>query len=309
MKIVVIGPGAMGCLLAGLLSKGQNEIWLLDKNEARAKNIAASGIKIEGKTELSVKVNITTKPTDIGKVDLVIIAVKSYDTNEACLNLSDIIDKSIKVLTVQNGIGNVEAITNVLKDVEVLGGVTSHGATLLGDGAIRHAGTGSTYIGRLDGEITEDIQDIAKVFDEAGIKTEISDNIQSLLWSKLIINVGINALTAITRFNNGRLVEFEDVCSIMKKAVSEAVMVADKKKIKLIYQNPFEQVKNVCNLTARNVSSMLQDVLKKKKTEIDYINLAIVRQAQELGISVPVNETLGKLVKSIESSYDKQLNN
>jgi 2-dehydropantoate 2-reductase len=307
MKIVVVGPGAMGCLLAGMLAKSGNMVWLLDKNEKRAENIRNNGINIEGKTQLHIKVNITTNATDIGKADLIIIAVKSYDTIPASERLSAIADGSVYILTLQNGVGNVENIKRVLNNPNVLGGVTSYGATLLGDGVVRHAGTGDTYVGRLDGKLTNEIQRIAEAFGNAGIITKVSDNIEGLLWSKLIINVGINALTAITHLNNGRLVEFEGTRDIMEKAVNEAVLVAQKKGIKLIYDRPFEKVKEVCALTSANISSMLQDVLKKRKTEIDYINGIIAEEARTFNIPVPINEALTGLVKTIESSYDKFL--
>ncbi|MBM3254304.1 MAG: 2-dehydropantoate 2-reductase [Candidatus Omnitrophica bacterium] len=307
MKITIIGPGAMGCLLAGLLAKSGNEVWLLDKNQNRADNIKKNGIRIEGKTDLQIKIDITTEVGKIGKADLIIIAVKSYDTIQAALSVRSIINSATYILTLQNGIGNVENIKNVLNNPNILGGVTSHGATLLGDGLLRHAGTGDTYIGRLDGKSTTEVKTIAEIFNKSGIDTKISENIEGLLWSKLIINVGINALTAITRLNNGRLIEFEGTEGVLEKAVSEAILVAQKKNIKLIYNDPLERVKEVCRLTSANISSMLQDVLKKRKTEIEYINGAIVKEAEILGISVPVNEVLTNLVKTIESSYAKQL--
>jgi len=294
-------------LLAGLLAKSGNEVWLLDKNQNRADNIKKNGIRIEGKTDLQIKIDITTEVGKIGKADLIIIAVKSYDTIQAALSVRSIINSATYILTLQNGIGNVENIKNVLNNPNILGGVTSHGATLLGDGLLRHAGTGDTYIGRLDGKSTTEVKTIAEIFNKSGIDTKISENIEGLLWSKLIINVGINALTAITRLNNGRLIEFEGTEGVLEKAVSEAILVAQKKNIKLIYNDPLERVKEVCRLTSANISSMLQDVLKKRKTEIEYINGAIVKEAEILGISVPVNEVLTNLVKTIESSYAKQL--
>ncbi|HLD82850.1 MAG TPA: ketopantoate reductase C-terminal domain-containing protein, partial [Candidatus Omnitrophota bacterium] len=139
----------------------------------------------------------------------------------------------------------------------------------------------------------------------AGLETRISRDIKSLLWSKLIINAGINALTAVTRLNNGRLVEFEGTRKILRELVTEAVRVAKRKRIKLIYDDPLAKVEAVCEATATNVSSMLQDALRKKRTEIDFINGVIVRQGQESGIPVPANSMLVDLVKTIEASYNK----
>ncbi|MFH0838893.1 MAG: 2-dehydropantoate 2-reductase [Candidatus Omnitrophota bacterium] len=307
MKIVIVGPGAMGCLFAGLLAKGGCDVWLLDKNSKRADIIRHHGIRIEGITHLETKINVADDVTRIGSVELAIIFVKSYDTFAAAAQLGPVIKNSTYILTLQNGIGNIENIKKALPNANILGGITSHGATLLGDGVIRHAGTGDTYIGRLEGKLTEDLKMICDMFNSSGITTKVSDGIEGLLWSKLIINVGINALATLTHLHNGRLIEFEETFFIMEKAVSEAIMVAQKKGITLIYEDPLERVREVCRLTAGNICSMLQDVLKKRRTEIDCINGAIVREAKILNIPVPVNEVLTKLIKTTESSYDKQV--
>jgi len=304
MRIVIVGPGAMGCLLAAFLSKTKEEIWLLDKNKDRAQTISKQGIMLEGlKVSFQAKVKATADPKEIGTADLVIICVKSYDTKEAAMQIKPLIQKDTLVLTLQNGFGNVEVIGEVIGSDKVIGGVTNEGATLLGVGQVKHAGRGETVIGRIDGKIPVEMRSIRETLNKAGFETRISRDIKGLIWSKLIINVGINALTAITRLNNGRLLEFEGTRKILREAVSEATKIAKRKKIKLIYDDPLAKVEAVCEATSANISSMLQDVLRKKRTEIDFINGVILRQAQELGIPTPVNSILVELVKTIEASY------
>lgn len=314
MKIAIVGPGAMGCLLANFLSKSlvssragevKNEVWFLDKNKERAAKIHQNGISIEGISgywQTPIKAAVDIK--EIGQVDLIIITVKSYDTKEAVLEAKALINENTRVLTLQNGIGNIEIISEIVGSEKVIGGVTNLGATLLEVGKVRHAGQGETVIGRIDGKIPVELRSIREIFNKAGLETRISRDIKGLLWSKLIINAGINALTAIMRLNNGRLIEFEGTRRILRGAVTEAIRVAKRKRIKLIYDDPLAKVEAVCEATAANVSSMLQDVLKKKRTEIDFINGVIVRQGQELGIPVPINSLLVDLVKTIEASYN-----
>lgn len=312
MKIVIVGCGAMGCLLAGFLSrlysasgKSEDKLWLLEKDKERARKLNEQGIAIEGVSgNWQSRVKITADPKEIVRADLLIICVKSYHTRDAITQSRVLVDKDTRVLTLQNGIGNIEIISEVVGQDKVIGGVTSHGATLLEAGRIRHAGKGETIVGRPDGKIPVELRHIREVFNKAGLETRISRDIKGLLWSKLIINVGINALTAITRLNNGRLLEFETTRRIMREAVTEAIRVAKRKRIKLLYDDPLARVEAVCEATRDNISSMLQDVLRKKRTEIDFINGVIVRQAQELGIAVPVNSVLVDLVKTIESSYN-----
>ena len=305
MKIVIVGPGAMGCLLASFLSKSREEIWLLDKHADRATKISERGISVMGISgEWQVKGKITSEVKEIGGADLIIICVKSYDTKEAILHVKPLVAENTKVLTLQNGIGNIEIISEAVGSDKVIGGVTNLGATLVDIGQVRHAGHGETVIGRSDGKIPAELRSIREIFNKAGLETRISRDIKGLLWSKLIINVGINALTAITRLNNGRLIEFEGTRRILREAVTEAIRIAKRKRIKLIYDDPLAKVEAVCEATATNVSSMLQDVLRKKRTEIDFINGVIVRQGQELGISTPVNSMLVDLVKTLEASYN-----
>ncbi|MCM8779952.1 MAG: 2-dehydropantoate 2-reductase [Candidatus Omnitrophica bacterium] len=308
MKIVIVGPGAMGCLVAAYLAKSKEEIWLLDKDKKRAGQIDEQGISVQGVSgDWKVKVNATSDVADIKNADLVIICVKSYDTKEAISEVKPLLGDDTTVLTLQNGIGNVEIISEVAGQDRVIAGSTNQGATLLGNGLIRHAGKGETAIGRMDGKITVQMRYIRELFNKVGLETKITRDIKGLLWSKLVINAGINALTAITRLANGRLIEFESTREIMREAVNEAVKVAKKKRIKLIYDDPLAKAEAVCEATSGNISSMLQDVLNKKNTEIDFINGVIVRQARSLGIAAVVNSVLVNLIKAIESSYDREI--
>jgi 2-dehydropantoate 2-reductase len=189
----------------------------------------------------------------------------------------------------------------------VIAGVTNHGSTLLGIGHVRHAGKGETIIGKADGRVLGAIRDVAGVLTKAGFETKVSRDIDSVVWSKLIVNAGINALTAITRLKNGALIEREECRQLMRSAVQEAVKVVKRKRIKLMYDDPIQKVESVCRATSANISSMLQDILNKNRTEIDFINGAIVRQAKALNIPTPVNEVLMNLVKTIEESRKESL--
>lgn len=309
MKIVVVGPGALGCLLAASLrNRTREDVWLFDNMRERAKRIAETGIKVEGLSgPYTAKVNVAASAKDAGTCDLAILCVKSYSTEDACKDIKDLVGASTSVLTLQNGIGNVQIMNDHFGPEKIMAGITNHGATLLGIGHVRHAGKADTIIGRADGRVLGAIRDIANILSKAGFETKVSKDIDSVIWGKLVINVGINALTAITRLNNGALIEHDECRQVLRSAVQEAVKVVKRKRIKLAYDDPIQKVESVCKATAGNVSSMLQDVLNKKRTEIDFINGAIVRQAKALAIPTPINEVLTNLVKTIESSYDKSV--
>jgi len=303
----------MGCLVGGFLAKSGQNVFFLDKDSGRARNIGRQGIRVEGVSgEFCVKgIKIATEAKSIGRSELIIITTKSYDTEEAIKLSRPLIDGRSRIMTLQNGLGNIETINRYIPRAQIIAGVTAEGATLLAPGRIRHAGRGETIIGAVSGyrnpEAVDKLKEIADIFNRAGFGTKITHDIIGLIWLKLIVNVGINSLTAITRLNNGRLVEFEGTREIMQAVVKEAVAVARKKKIKLTYSHPLEKVESVCRATAANVSSMLQDISRKKRTEIDFINGAIVREGKKLGIPTPVNSALTGLVKTIESSYTLQI--
>lgn len=307
MKIALVGPGALGCLIGAYLKhRTKEEIYLYDNDPHRAKELSANGLKVETSgSQVSVKVNISSSAGEIGPCDLVIICVKSYSTEDACKDIKDMVTSSTSILTLQNGIGNIQVLNDYFGPERVMGGITNHGSTLLGTGRVRHAGRGDTIIGRADGRVLGPVRDVSNILTRAGFDTKVSKDIDSVIWGKLIINVGINALTAITRLSNGSLVECEECRQLMRTAIQEAVKVVKRKRIKLPYDDPIQKVESVCKSTSDNVSSMLQDLLHQRRTEIDYINGAIVRQAKALGISTPINEVLTNLVRTIESSYDK----
>jgi len=309
MKIVIVGPGAMGCLFAAFLAKSKEEVWLLDKDKENAARINEIGISVEGVSGAwQTKPKVTANVQDIGKADLIIICVKSFHTKQAIEQVKPLLQENTKIMTLQNGIGNIEIIAELAGEDRVIGGITNEGATLIETGKIRHAGHGETLIGTPDGKTPVEIRSIREVFNKVGLQTRMSRDIKGLVWSKLIINVGINALTAITRLPNGELTKFEGTKRILRDAVTEATRIAKRKRIKLVYDDPLAKVEAVCEGTSENISSMLQDVLRNKRTEIDFINGVIVRLGQELGIAVPTNKLLVDLIKTIESSYRQRLN-
>ena len=302
MNFLIVGPGAMGCLFGGRLKRAEHPVLLLDYKEERANRINANGITLEGVGgDFKVQVSaVTGKPRQ--KIDVVLICVKAYQTGKVARDLASWLDPGVVVLTLQNGLGNLETLEKAFGAKRVLGGVTAEGATLLGPGHVRHAGRGPTIIGPV-GPDHGPVEGIVSAFSDAGFDIRAVDGVQDLIWGKLIVNVGINALAAITRLKNGRLPGIEGTRQVMEEAILEAVKVADAKGIRLPFPDPVERVLEVCRGTADNIASMLQDVLAQRVTEIRYINGAIVSEGRKLGIPTPVNFTLSCLVQALQGSY------
>jgi 2-dehydropantoate 2-reductase len=180
--------------------------------------------------------------------------------------------------------------------------VTNQGATLLEPGVLRHAGHGLTYLADRPYHRSE-LGPIQQLFEKAGFETDVTDDLDAIVWGKLIVNVGINALSAILRVSNGRVAEIEPAAQLMEPAVAEAVAVAEAADIKLPYADPIAHVRQVAAATYPNRSSMLADVLRGVPTEIGAINGAVVREGERYGIATPVNRLLVQLIEAIEQSY------
>jgi 2-dehydropantoate 2-reductase len=237
--------------------------------------------------------------------DLALVLVKTYATQNALSLVHGICSSSTIFLTLQNGIGNWEIIAETAGKEAVLAGSTAQGSTLLGPGLIRHGGNGPTYIGEPDGPVSERVRRIVEVFRESELVTEPSGEVERLIWEKLVINVGINAITGLTGIRNGFIAEMREAAELCSSAVEEAIAVAGAKGFP-IGLDMVQRVIGVARATGRNRSSMGQDVDKKKRTEIDAINGAVVRFGKEAGIAAPVNQTLTSLIKVLEAQYLSQ---
>ncbi|MBR0598634.1 ketopantoate reductase family protein [Sinanaerobacter chloroacetimidivorans] len=303
MKIAIVGAGAMGCLYGAKLSAvPTNEVYLIDVWKEHIESINENGLVMEENGELIPyrAVKGVLDANQAGICDLVIVFVKSTLTSAAVKTNKAVFGPDTIALTLQNGLGNIDLIRAEIGDNNVIAGTTAHGATMLGPGKIRHAGKGKTIIGELNGNQTDRIERVAEVLRTADLETDISNNVLGLVWDKLLINVGINALTGITKLKNGELLDHPEIEELLEAAVSEAHAVAKVKGITLSYDDPISHTKAVCAATAANKSSMLQDVLNHKQTEIEMINGAIVQEGAKAGIATPVNLVLTNLIKYIQ---------
>ena len=302
MRILVFGAGSIGSFFGGLLSR-KYDVTLFGRKK-HMDEIKKNGLKITGKTNNVFYPKTATKIS--GKYDLIILTVKAYDTKKSMEILKPIIDSNTGILSLQNGLGNEEIIANSLKNrvfssgnIGVLRGITNHGVIFVKPGEIHHSGMGETVIGEIDGKKTERIKKICSMFNNVGIKTKISKNIEKDVWAKTIVNSAINPVTAITGLKNGYLLKIPELKRFMRRICLEGVRVANKSGF-FFDSDVFEETKKTASLTAENKSSMLQDLQNRKKTEIDFINGAIAKIGKRHGVETPLNNMLTALVKALE---------
>ncbi len=309
MQISIIGTGAMATLFAARLSEAA-EVSMIGSWSEAIETIRERGITIDGES-CPHAVHTAYDPDDAPAADLAIVLTKAYKTSKA----SEVAAKTIKpdglALTLQNGLGNIEILSEHVGRDRALQGVTMQGATLLGPGRIRTSGRGATHLGYVpielasprDWSVEHRAYEISALFNAAGLKSQVTADIEGLVWGKVIINAAINPLTAILRVPNGALVESAATLELMKAAALEAAAVAGAKGIALPFPDPFERVKQVATMTATNHSSMLQDVLGQRPTEIDAINGKIVELGGVLGIPTPINTVLTAMMHAIQKNY------
>lgn len=306
MEVTIIGSGAMGSLYGGSLAASDAEVTLVDIWDEHVQAINTDGLRIVSSTgEQTIDVAATTNVSTIDTTDLIIVFVKSTHTRTALEGLPSRLTENTDVLTLQNGLGNPETIADFVPRENVIVGVTAHGATLEGPGRVFHAGTGPTTIGRYFGDNDARTHTIAELLTTAGIETGVSDTIQDDLWEKVLVNIGINAPTAIARVKNGHLVTTDSGNALIETAVAEATRVARSEGCD-IRDDIIQHVKDVAAATGENKSSMLQDIEAGRETEIDYLHGAVVDRAERNELPVPVNRTLANMVRLTEPGNGAQ---
>ena len=295
MRILVFGAGAIGSLVGGALSR--HHAVTLVARPTPAETIRRSGLRIHGKTELHVHPDVVERATEAEAPDVVVIAVKSHDTPAALEALRPFWSSAL-FLSLQNGLGNVELLASSAE--RVLGGVTYNGVTFMGPGEVEHAGEGDTVLGPVRGAAFAEAESFAAALRECGLPATTTWDIQTALWSKAVLNAVFNPLTGLLGLKSGALIESPYLMECAEDIVDEAVAVARAQDVRLERSSILQRVRAVSLATAENLSSMLQDLERGRRTEIDAINGAIARLAGEMGLSAPVNRLLALMVKAAE---------
>ncbi len=304
MKIAVLGAGSLGSVFGASLASAGSEVHLISRNSSYVEAVNKNGlILIEGSQQRIIKTHATSDPKSIGEVDLLIVLVKSFDTRAAIVSAKSTVGPMTAVLTLQNGLGNEEVINDELGEGHVLAGRTFVGGDAIAPGKIVSGLKGKhTIIGELNGMVTQRIKDISAKFNEAGIDTQISTTINSVIWGKLLVNVATGAIAGITGLPYGLLYQVPEVHEVALKAVNEAINVAEALGIELAEKDPEEIWQSAgIGLAAEFRTSILQSLDRGSISEIDFINGAVVRAGNQVGISTPVNSTLVGCIKGIEA--------
>lgn len=307
MKILIVGAGAMACLTGGKLKASGEDVRLYNRLNSHVETINEQGLRIVEKdnsvTQIDLEIVQQLKADE--QVDILLILLKAQ-ANEAVLGkLRGKLAEETVIVTMQNGIGNAETIQQWFPMNTVVSGTLGHGASVEHDGTILHRGWGTNYLGDVDEETaSKKLAAFAEKLSIAGMKTEVSEDVNAVIWNKLFVNAAFNSVTALTRLRNGDILNTQEGEDLLRAVTKEAVLVARAEGV----DADAEAVAEECLRMGRqdigaNKSSMLMDILRKRQTEIEVINGGIVKLGEKHGIETPVNASLAGLIRIIEQNY------
>ena len=296
MKIAVMGAGAVGCYYGGMLARAGHAVVLIGRPQ-HVEAVRRDGLFMETQSfRAHVPMQASVDAGSVKGAELVLCCVKSTDTWSAAAEMAPHLAPDAIILSLQNGVDNAERLQALLGR-EVLPAVVYVATEMAGPGHVRHHGRGELVIGPSTAS-----DELAKLFADAGVPVELSDNVAGELWAKLILNCAFNALSAITQTPYGRLFQAEGVENVMRDVVRECLAVAEGEGVS-VPGDMWQAVQRIAHTMPDQFSSTAQDLARGKRSEIDHLNGHVLRKGEARGIATPVNRVLHTLVKLLEGSF------
>jgi 2-dehydropantoate 2-reductase len=303
MKICIIGCGAVGSLFAAHLAKaGEAEVWAYDVWKDHIDAIRQNGLRLSGAADFTAPLQASSNPQEVPRCDYGIVATKAIHTGKAIAGTAHIFDESSAVCSVQNGVGNEEIIAEHVK--HVIRGTTFPAGHPIAPGHIGYDIKGDTWIGPFEPTNTpyNKVEELAGLITRAGMNTIPLKDARGAQWTKLIFNAATNPVGALTLLHHGAATRFGPTAQLFNDLIAEGEAVAKKLGIEL-HGDPRQLVQKGANAPGKHKASMLQDVLAKRQTEVDFMNGAIVQWGEKLGVTTPLNRALWQLIKGLEHSW------
>ncbi len=305
MKFAILGAGALGSAIGGVLTEAGHSVLLITRNAAHVAAINAHGLVLRtAGIDRTVPARAATSALGQPPVDCVIVLVKSAQTREAMAASVSLLGADTTVLSLQNGLGHEDILATVVGRQRVLLGKTYVGGQMIAPGHVicGHVGK-DTALGELDGSLTPRVQAIADAFNTAFLATTISNNIVGTVWDKLFINVATGAISGLTGLAYGDLYQMPQLQACGVAAVAEAMQVAQARGVRTSITDPLQAWRKAgAGLPAEFKPSILQTLQRGVRTEVDYINGAVVALGAQLGVPTPVNSTLLACIQGLEKN-------
>lgn len=305
MKIAVIGAGAMGALYGGYLSK-YNDVLLVDVNQTQVDTINEKGLIINEPdgSQTVCHPRATTNTANEAPVDVVVLFVKAMFSRSALAANRSLIGPDTYLMTLQNGSGHEDVLSEFVDREHVIIGTTQHNSAIVGFGEIRHGGSGKTCIGPLCGDAAR-LAPIAEAFSSCGLEAVCDGQVQKLIWGKMLTNVSASVLTGVLQVPLGFIAQDENAWAICETLVREAVAVAAGEGIAFDAEEKVAEVRGVCERSPGGLTSIYADLRDGRKTEVDTISGSVVRASRRNGVPAPTHEAMVRLVHAMEAKAAK----
>jgi len=306
LKIAIVGTGAMGSVYAALFAAAGHEVWAIDRWKDHVEAMRSRGLRVEGASgDRTVRLNATTDARDAGPCDLVVLATKAMHVAAAAASLTPLLKNETPVLSIQNGLGGPETAASVLgKDRVMVGVVGGFGASMRAPGHAHHNGMElvrlGEYGGMSGGGITARLKQVEEVWASAGFRVKVFDDIDQLVWEKLICNCSVSGPCAVSNLTVGEVMADPDMAKISADCATEAFNVARKKGVRLGFDDPVVYTREFASKIPGARPSVLLDLMAGRTSEIDVINGSIPRVGRSIGVAAPVNEAITGLVRAKE---------
>jgi len=309
-KITVVGAGAMGGLFGGLLAEGGLDVTLVDAWPEHIAAIKQNGLRIVGVGgDRAIKVKATTDAAEVRTADVVLFQCKAFANEAAAKSARHLFGGTTVAISFQNGLGNEQALGAILGETHVLGGLTAQAGLAEGPGVVRNFGDLPTYIGEMAGGLSERAVAIAKAFTTHGLPVSASADIKRDKWKKLLGNVALGAISAVTDMRSVEIMRVPELQQIVFRAVDEAAAVAAREGVALDVAEARQVLMKLVDTsgggTGNSKSSMREDIIRKRRTEIDTIHGAVARLARQHEVATPTIDTMVAMVKGLQAQYLK----
>jgi 2-dehydropantoate 2-reductase len=309
-KVAVVGAGAVGSFYGAMLARAGRRVVLIGRPQ-HVEAIQRDGLKLDmaGRAE-TLRVDASVELAAVHGADLVLFCVKSTDTDTVASALAPLLEPHAVVLSLQNGVENAATIAHHVRQT-VVPAVVYVATAMAGPGTVKHFGRGDLVIGALNADARRDpagaglLKDLIALFGAAGVKVTISDDVTAELWTKLLVNCAYNAISALAQAPYANLAAHPDIREIQHAIVREVVALAQAEGIGLQFEPSLQAMERIATAMPAQFSSTAQDMARRKPSEIDHLNGFIARRGRELGVAVPVNQTLTALVKLVEAGYER----
>ena len=303
MKIAIVGAGAMGSVYGGLFKAARHDVWLVDVWREHIDAIRTRGLHVSGESgERTVHPHATTDPAEAGVCELVVVATKMRDLAAAARAMAPIVGADTAILSIQNGLGNLEILERVRGSRDFMVGIAGgFGASNPRPGAVHHNGRDRVHVAEAAGGITARLRTVVDVWRGAGFNCDAYAEAEPMIWSKFICNLAFSPVCTALSLRIGQVLDNPLACALAEDCATEAYRVAVLKNIRVDFDDPVKRIHEFGRVIPNAMPSMLLDMLAGRTTEIDALNGALVREAERTGAQAPVNALLARIVGALET--------